>query len=68
MLEEEERQRRREEERLRREEEEYLRRASPQAASPFLPLEELLGLRPSRSLEPELVGCVSSSTLRFLLT
>ncbi|GJE92889.1 hypothetical protein PsYK624_090470 [Phanerochaete sordida] len=54
MLEEEERQRRREEERLRREEEEYLRRASPQTASPFLPLEELLGLRPSRSLEPEL--------------
>ena len=56
MLEEEERQRRREEERRRREEEEYLRRHPEETAAAFLPLEELLGLRPSRSLQPEMVS------------
>ncbi|EKM52673.1 uncharacterized protein PHACADRAFT_198720 [Phanerochaete carnosa HHB-10118-sp] len=53
MLEEEERQRRREEERRRREEEEYFRQSSAQTTPAFFPLEELLGLRPSRSLQPE---------------
>lgn len=57
MLEEEERQRLREEERRRREEEEYLRR-HPSQTSAFSPLEELLGFRPSRFMQPETVSCV----------
>lgn len=67
MLEEEERQRRRSEERRLREEEEYLKRQTPPATAAFLPLEELLGFRPSRSLQPEMVSRLSFSTLALQL-